>query len=83
MAAHPGQSIGSFAVRSDVTPSDTVDLPSGMCRALVASTGGDIAFVNGFGLNDVVTVADNEIALVLAQRVLATNTTAAGIKACY
>ena len=69
-----------------VTPSDTVDLPQGECRALYVGVGGtvvlqgsgnpreDVAFLN---------VASGTVLPVEAVRVKSTGTTAASIVALY
>lgn len=69
-----------------VTPSDSVDLPSGMCQGLAATTAGNIAIQLDDDSTAVVTIAGTALLepyLVQASRVLATGTTATGIYALY
>jgi hypothetical protein len=67
-----------------VTPSDTVNLSNGPCRALNVTTAGNVA-VNlvGGGTATLTGLSAGQIIEVAAQRVLATGTTAAGIFALY
>jgi len=66
----------------DVTPSDSVDLPSG-CRGLYAGGSGDIAAVGADGVVGTFTVVTGDIVPIAPVRVNATGTTATLIVALY
>lgn len=67
-----------------VTPSDSTDLPNGICKAVVATGAGNIVMtVPGASSNVTVPVSANAIVHVPASRILATSTTATGIFALY
>jgi len=79
----PNQSSTLYAA---VTPSDTVDLPKGRCRAIYVGTSGDIAIQHVDGDNTPVTfkgVGSGTMLPLSATRVLATNTTATDVVAVY
>jgi hypothetical protein len=67
-----------------VTPSDTVDLPAGPCRALYVGTTGDIAVI-AKGDTAAVTLFSVPVGIlpVSVTRVLVTGTTASAIVALY
>jgi hypothetical protein len=69
---------------SDVTPSNTVDLPDGPCRAIWVGVAGDVK-ITTLGGTDIVLPA--MVAGMWhpqpAKRIFATGTTATGIKAGY
>ncbi len=69
-----------------VTPSDSVNLTLGTCRALYIGVGGNVALIPpGPGANAVTfqNAASGSILPVQARRILATGTTASGIIALY
>ena len=68
-----------------VTPSDSVNLPSGMATCLFVGVGGDVAIFSPSTSTSVVhkNVASGTVLLVQASRVLATATTATSIVAWY
>ena len=70
-------------MHASVTPSDTVDLPNGIARALRIGTGGVVAVVDPQGTVVEYTVVDGEVLDVATKRVNNTNTTATGIVAWY
>lgn len=81
-----GPILGARSCKS-VTPSDTTDLPSGICRAVYATVAGNINVV--FADDDPATGAQaiifaaGETKSIQARRIYATSTTATGIKAFY
>jgi len=88
MAYHAGQENGLDAPYSSlkaVTPSDTVDLPFGVCSALYCAGAGNIKLDTVGG--DTVTIAVSAgwaaLTKILVRRVWSTNTTATTIIACY
>ncbi len=78
---HPSEFQGE-----SVTPSDSVDLPSGPCIAIFAAGAGNIS-VNlpnsGVVTAVVSSVGAGQIVRINASRILATGTTATGIYALY
>lgn len=68
----------------DVTPADGADLPDGACAALYVTGAGNANINLASGGTAVLTgLAAGQIVRVNASRVLATSTTATGIKALY
>lgn len=83
-ATQPRAELASPALRhASVTPSDTVNLPGGIARALRIGTGGVIAVVDPEGTAIEYTVSNGEVLEVSTLRVNNTNTTASGIVAWY
>lgn len=68
-----------------VTPSDTTNLPRGVCRALYTGSGGVLVVqMDEFNLPLTLTaVPAGEIMPLAVSRVLATGTTATGVHAFY
>jgi hypothetical protein len=67
-----------------ITPSDSINLSLGTCRALYVGTGGNISITGGNGVPIVFNnVADSFILPVQATRVNATGTTATDIIALH
>lgn len=70
-----------------VTPSDTVDLPSGPCRALIFTGAGNITLITAQGSSITIAISASwfGIQYMRAKRVMATGTTisAGNIIACY
>lgn len=81
--ANPIEDQGARSLKA-VTPSDSADLPNGVCRALWIGAAGDVAII---AENDTsaVTLADVPAGLlpVRAKRVMSTNTAATDIVALY
>lgn len=68
-----------------VTPSDSVDLPQGVCTCLFIGVGGDVAIFSPGTTTSVVHrgVSAGSVLLTQARRVLVTGTTATSIVAWY
>jgi len=68
-----------------VTPSDTVDLPNGTCRAFIFTGAGNVKFITAAGNTVTLPISSAwfGVQYIRASRVLATGTTATGIFACY
>lgn len=68
----------------DVTPADGTDLPDGACAAIYVTGAGNVNVNLAAGGTAVLTgLSAGEIVRVNASRILATSTTATGIKALY
>lgn len=70
-----------------VTPSDSVDLPSGICRAMVLNAAGTIKFDTAAGDTVTLTISSSwfGVTYIRAKRIYATGTSiaAGSIFACY
>lgn len=62
-----------------ITPDDSSNLPR-LIRSLYVTVGGDVVFVGEDGVQDTWTVSDNFIIPIRMVKVLATGTTATGLK---
>jgi len=67
----------------NVTPSDSVDLPGGVTRAVLVGAEGDVSVTYANGSQDTVFLAAGVFHPLSVARVRATGTTATGIKAGY
>jgi hypothetical protein len=88
MSYHAGQDNGlgpPYRSLKAVSPSNTVDLPDGVCSALYCSGAGNISLdtENGETVLIAVTAGWANLTQILCRRVRALNTTATGIIACY
>jgi hypothetical protein len=82
--ANPVEDRGAAQLRA-VTPSDTLDLPAGTCRALWVGGDGDVAVIADRD-SSAVTIKGalaGTILPVRTRRVMSTNTTATNIVALY
>lgn len=67
-----------------VTPSDTVDLPGGVCQALYVGTAGNLSVITASGTTVLITGATAGSVIPLqVSRVKSTSTTASTILAFY
>ncbi len=73
----------SIAYTRPVTPSNTVDLPGGVTRALLVNQPGAVAVVYRDGTEDSLFLLEGVFHPVEVVRVKLTGTTATGIKAGY
>lgn len=74
----------STAEGESITPSDSADLPSGVCMAIAVTGAGNVNVNLATGGTAVLTgLSAGQIVHVAASRVLATSTTATGIFALY
>jgi hypothetical protein len=82
--ANPVEDRGAAQLRA-VTPSDTLDLPSGTCRALWVGGAGDVALIadRDSAAVTIKAVDAGTILPVRTRRVMSTNTTATSIVALY
>jgi hypothetical protein len=88
MSYHPGQDNGlgpPYRSLKTVTPSDSADLPDGVCSALYCSGAGNINLDTLDGDTKVIAVSAGwaNLTEILVRRVRSTSTTATGIIACY
>ena len=82
--ANPVEDRGAYSLRA-VTPSDTIDLPFGTCRALWVGGAGDVALIADRD-SVAVTIKAVDAGTILpvrTRRVMSTNTTATSIVALY
>ena len=68
---------------ADVTPSDSVDLPDGVCRGIIITAAGTVSMVGVDNVAVTFTLQAGIVYPIGCKRVNATNTTATGIKALY
>ncbi len=66
-----------------VTPSDTVDLPYGTCRAFHVNVAGDVRIHDYYGNDVTLTVVAGMPIPYSAKKIFSTSTTATGIFAIY
>jgi hypothetical protein len=66
-----------------VTPSDTVDLPGGITRAIMVGTDGSVAVNYADGTTDTLYLLAGLVHPIQVARVFSTGTDATLIKACY
>lgn len=67
-----------------VTVSDSIDLPSGACKAIYVTTAGNVNInLAGGGTAVLTSLTAGQIVVVAATRILSTSTTATGIYALY
>jgi len=69
-----------------VTPSDSSDLPNGVCRGMIFTTAGNVSFDTANGTTITMPVNSNwfgAVQFIRAKRIRATGTTSTGILACY
>lgn len=82
-----GKTNGSFsrqiAFTVAVTPSDTVDLPNGVTRAIMVGADGSLAVTYANGTSDTIYLIAGVVHPIQVLRVKSTGTTATGVKAGY
>ena len=79
----PTHPAAPFIAFKAVTPSDTVDLPDGFCRALHLSADGAVKITDLYGNEVTLSLKAGVNLYVGAVRVWATGTAAVDITACY
>ncbi len=68
----------------NVTPSDTVDLPGGVCRGLYVGVSGNVNLITPSGVTIVIVgLAAGIVHPIRASRIKSTNTNASSIVAVY
>jgi hypothetical protein len=77
--------LGPYKSIKSVSPSDSADLPDGMCQALYCSGAGNVVIVteNGEQVTLAISAGWANIVPILIRRVRNTSTTATGILALY
>lgn len=83
MAKTNGSFSRQIAYTEAVTPSDTVDLPGGVTRALMVGADGDLAVIYANGASDTIYLLAGVVHPIQVARVKSTGTTATSIKAAY
>lgn len=88
MSWQPGREsgpLGPYRKAKAVTPSNSIDLPDGVCQALYCSGAGDINMdlIDGDTVVIAMTAGWVNVAHFLAKRIRAASTTATGIVALY
>ena len=83
MAKSGSSLIRQIAYTVPVTPSDSVDLANGPTRAIVVNVSGSVSLGYSNGLSDTIFMNAGVVYPFTVVRVLATGTTATGIKAGY
>lgn len=83
MAKTNGSFSRQIAYTEAVTPSDTVDLPGGVTRALMVGADGNLAVVYANGTEDTIYLLAGVVHPIQVARVKSTSTTATDIKAGY
>jgi hypothetical protein len=88
MAYHAGQDNGlgpPYRALKPVSPSNTVDLPDGVCSGLYCSGAGNVNITDEAGNTNVIAITAGwaNITQILVRRVHSTSTTATGIIALY
>ncbi len=78
-----GRTITTEYQGEPVTPSDTLNLPSGPCSAITVTVAGNVNVQLDSDSTALLTLAVGEIYPIMLSRILATSTTATGIFALY
>ena len=82
-----GKSNNSFsrqiAYTRSVTPSDTVDLPGGVTRAVIVGVSGDVSITYANGMEDTLYLLAGVVHPIQVARIRSTGTTATNVKAAY